>query len=102
VSLHPSTYEREFIVGPVHVVLWKTAPWGPDGPVSNDRQVTLECVHTDITGQIKSSEVINVQDIPKAIFALKQAYDYATKYGKVEAPSDINAGPLDVLPERIP
>lgn len=97
----PVTYEQEFTVGPVRVTLWKDPYWNRDPHSPEQYQWTLDRGYTDFTGQFRRSDVLKAEDIPKAILALKQAYDYITRQGKAQAESRFREPDIPI-PQRIP
>jgi len=67
--------EKEFKVGAVRAAIWANPRTASDGRSFSSHKVMLERVYKD-AGGFKSTNCLDVNDIPKAIVALKKAYEY--------------------------
>jgi len=67
--------EKEFKVGAVRAAIWANPRTASDGRSFSSHKVMLERVYKD-AGGFKSTSSLDVNDIPKAILALKKAYEY--------------------------
>ncbi|MBM3334785.1 hypothetical protein FJY63_09000 [Candidatus Sumerlaeota bacterium] len=67
--------EKEFKVGAVRAAIWANPRVASDGRSFNSHKVILERVYKDREG-FKSTDSLDPNDIPKAILALKKAYEY--------------------------
>jgi len=67
--------EKEFKVGAVRAAIWANPRVSSDGRSFNSHKVILERVYKDREG-FKSTDSLDANDIPKAILALKKAYEY--------------------------
>ena len=67
--------EKEFKVGAVRAAIWSNPRQTTDGRPFNSRKVILERTYKDGPG-FKSTGSLEINDVPKAILALKKAYDW--------------------------
>ena len=67
--------EKEFRVGAVRAAIWVNERVSPDGRMFNSHKVVIERTYKDTEG-FKSTDSLDVNDIPKAILALKRAYEW--------------------------
>lgn len=65
----------EFKVGAVRASIWKNARFDGTGRSFDSHKVLVERTYKDRDG-FKSTSSLDLNDIPKAILALKQAYEY--------------------------
>lgn len=70
--------EREFRVGAVRVTIWGNPRYGPDGKTWVSHRVAIDRGYKDHDGNWKKTDTLDTEDIPKAILALKRAYEYLT------------------------
>lgn len=70
--------EKEFRVGAVHVTVWANPRYGADGKTWTSHRVAIDRGYKDQQGQWKNTDTLETNDIPKAILALKRAYEYLT------------------------
>ena len=68
--------EKEFRVGSVRATVWANPRISTDGRAFESRKVIIERIYKDHVEGFKSTESLDVNDIPKAILALKKAYEY--------------------------
>ena len=68
--------EHEFKVGAVKASIWSNPRETRDGKLFNSHKVIVDRVYRDSGGEFKATSSLDVNDIPKAILALKKAYDY--------------------------
>ena len=94
--------EKEFKVGAVHVSIWSNPRQTGDGRMFNSQKITLERVYRENMGNFKSTNSLEINDIPKAILALKKAYEYLTFICQKPTTTE-NGYPRGFkAPERIP
>lgn len=67
--------EMEFKVGAVRAAVWVNARTGYDGRGFNSHKVIIDRTYKDNDG-FKSTGSLDINDIPKAILALKRAYEW--------------------------
>jgi len=94
--------EKEFKVGAVRVAVWSNSRQTKDGKLFNSPKVILERIYMDEGGSFKSTGSLDANDIPKAILALKQAYEYLMVTGKKQSQSPGEGQYAPKSPERIP
>lgn len=70
--------EKEFRVGAVRVAIWANPRYGADGKTWTGRRVAIDRGYKDHDGNWKKTDTLDTDDIPKAILALKRAYEYLT------------------------
>ena len=78
ISIKP---EAEFRVAGIRASLWANPRQGRNG-IYNTHRVIVERTYKDATGNFKTTPGLEVNDIPKAILALKKAYEYLTTNGQ--------------------
>lgn len=72
--------EKKFRVGAVAAAIWKRSHESKDGKKFETFQVSLDRIWLDQDGSYRSSGNFGINDIPKAILAMQQAYEFiATK-----------------------
>ena len=57
------------------------------------RKVVLEVRYRDKNGEWKSTKSLSINDLPKAIAALQQAYEYILSEASQRDPTSHNSGP---------
>lgn len=57
------------------------------------RNVVLERTYKDKEGQFQASKSFSMNDIPKAILVLQQAYQYIVEHGPAPEPSSVQNQP---------
>ena len=67
---------KTFRAGVVSAAVWRHTEAGRDGREMASWSVTLDKRYRDKEGIWKSSRSLNVNDIPKAVVALENAYSY--------------------------
>ena len=67
---------KEFKTGPVRVSIWAYPQHTAPGKTASGHRVVVDRGYRDVFGHWKNTDVLQVEDIPKAILALKRAYDY--------------------------
>ena len=72
----PTKPDREFKVGSVKASIWSNQRETRDGKLFNSHKIIVDRVYRDSNGEFKATNSFDVNDIPKAILALKKAYDY--------------------------
>ena len=70
--------EIDFKVGAVRVAVWKNTRLARNGRLFDSHKVVVERTYKDGQGNFKTAESLETNDIPKAILALKKAYEYLT------------------------
>ncbi|MBM3302567.1 MAG: hypothetical protein FJY85_21780 [Deltaproteobacteria bacterium] len=99
----PAKPEKEFKVGAVRAAIWANPRHGSDGKAFNSYKVILERTYRDNMGSFKTTPSLDINDIPKAILALKKAYEYLTITGGPQAETGENEEPWNFRSaERIP
>ena len=68
--------DQEFKVGSVKASVWSNPRETRDGKLFNSHKVIVDRIYRDAQGEFKATSSLDVNDIPKAILALKKAYDY--------------------------
>jgi len=63
-------------VGSVRAAIWKNQRQNENGNSFESVKVVLDRTYKDRSGNYSSTHSLDVNDIPKAIFALIKAYDY--------------------------
>ena len=72
--------EMKIRVGAVGASVWKRTHTTKDGRKFETRQVSLDRTYKDASGDWKTTNNYDVNDVPKAILALTRAYEHmATK-----------------------
>jgi hypothetical protein len=89
--------EREFRVGAVRVSIWANPRHGADGTTWTSHRIAMDRGYKDHDGNWKKTDTLETDDIPKAILALKRAYEYLTMGKGGHADGDEPA-PGKVLP----
>jgi hypothetical protein len=94
--------EKEFKVGAVRAAVWSNLRHTSNGKMFNSHKVIVDRVYKDNHGDFKTTNSLDTNDIPKAILALKKAFEYLTLRGPEKTGAKQEA--LDDLeePERIP
>lgn len=95
----PTKPEKEFRVGPVRVAIWTNPKTTKDGKTFNAHRVVVERRYRDRDGNWKSTEALDANDVPKAILALRKAYEWITT-PKPRRPEP--SAPLPSAPQRTP
>ena len=73
---HPMRPEQNFKVGAVRAAIWPTTIYNSDGTSFEKKKVVLDRRYKTKQGEWKSTSSLDVNDVPKAILALQQAYEY--------------------------
>ena len=68
--------EREFKVGGVRATVWANPRTDGKGEAYSSHRVILERVYRDSQGGWKTTGSLGPEDLPKAILALRQAYEH--------------------------
>ena len=63
-------------VGSVRAAIWKNQRQNENGNSFESVKVVLDRTYKDRSGNYSSTHSLDVNDIPKAIFALMKAYEY--------------------------
>ena len=93
--------EKEFRVGAVRAAIWVNPRMSFDGRSFNSHKVVIERTYKDAEG-FKSTDSLDVNDIPKAILALKQAYEYIVCHERQEERIETKANGGFIAPRRVP
>jgi len=83
----PAKPEKEFRVGAVRVAVWTNPRHAADGRIFNSHKIQVERTYKDVTGKFACTNSLDTNDIPKAILALKKAYEYLTIRDPTNQPS---------------
>ncbi len=70
----PQRPENEFKAGAVRASIWSNLRKTGDGNFFNSRKVVLERIYKDSQGNFKTTNSLDINDIPKAILVLQMAY----------------------------
>jgi len=92
--------EKEFRAGAVRAAIWTNPRFSPDGRSFNSHKVIIERTYKDAEG-FKSTGSLDTNDIPKAILALKQAYEYLVCHERQEERAEIKSAAF-IAPRRLP
>lgn len=68
--------EKNFKVGAVRAAIWPTTIVLKDGTSFDKKKVVVDRRYKDRNGEWKSTNSLDANDVPKAILALQQAYEY--------------------------
>ena len=68
--------ENEFKAGAVRASIWSKLRKTGNGNFFNSRKVVLERIYKDAQGNFKTTNSLDLNDIPKAILVLGKAYEY--------------------------
>ena len=68
--------EKNFKVGAVRAAVWPTTIVLKDGTSFEKKKVVVDRRYKDRNGEWKSTHSLDANDVPKAILALQQAYEY--------------------------
>ena len=68
--------EKNFRVGAVRAAVWPTTIVLKDGTSFDKKKVVVDRRYKDRSGEWKSTNSLDANDVPKAILALQQAYAY--------------------------
>ena len=99
ISIKP---EAEFKVGALRASVWSNPRQGRDGSTFNSHKVIVERTYKDMHGNFKNTPSLDVNDIPKAILALKKTYEYLM-VSKPQARSEVPDEAYAITPpNRIP
>ena len=93
---------KEFKVGAVRAAIWENPRYTRDGRSFTSHKVLVDRVYKDVQGSFKTTQSLDVSDIPKAILALKKAYEFCVvsiKKPNLEEKDD--AVPFQT-PDRLP
>ena len=77
--------EKNFKVGAVRAAVWKRTYDTRDGRQFDARRVVLDRSYRDGQGSWQNTNSYDLNDIPKAILALEQAYVYLSTKDNVES-----------------
>ena len=100
-SLTPTRPEKEFKVGAVRAAIWTNIRQAPGGQDFKSHKVLIERVYRDNQGNFQNTGSLDLNDIPKAILALKKAYEYLTLKDEKRSESEKPYPNLQVSP-RVP
>ena len=78
---------KEIRVGAVRAAIWSNQRHTGNGQTFNSQKVQLERIYKDASGNFASTGSLDVTDIPKAILALKKAYEFCVLDGTEPSPS---------------
>ena len=94
--------DQEFKVGSVKASVWSNRRETRDGKMFNSHKVIVDRVYRDPGGEFKATNSLDVNDIPKAILALKKAYDYLMTQRPAEGerpPRPVGSARTAVMPD---
>ena len=74
--------EKEVRAGAVRVAVWTNERRNRDGESFDSHRVQLERTYKDAQGNFKTTQSLELNDIPKAILALSKAYEFLTLKGE--------------------
>ena len=94
--------EREFRVGAVRVTVWGNPRYGADGKTWVSHRIAMDRGYKDHDGNWKKADTLETDDIPKAILALKRAYEYLTMNKPANAGDTPTPDAIPMAAERVP
>jgi hypothetical protein len=94
--------EKEIRVGAVRAAIWSNQYHTSSGSFFSSHKVTIERVYKDMHGNIKSTNSFDTNDLPKAILAMKKAFEYLTVKGKQARPTDFKSPEINTPEIRVP
>ena len=74
--VEPQRPENEFKAGAVRASIWSNLRKTGDGNFFNSRKVVLERIYKDSQGNFKTTNSLDINDIPKAMLVLQMAYKH--------------------------
>ena len=74
----PAKPEKEFAVGGIRVAIWSNPRIAQDGQAFDAHRIVIERTYKDPSGNFQKADTLSTNDIPKAILALKKAFEYLT------------------------
>ena len=89
--------EKNFKVGAVRAAVWKRTYDTRDGRTFDARKVVLERSYRDSQGSWQNTNSYDLNDVPKAILALEQAYAYLTTKDQVGERANASAEVVEEL-----
>ncbi|MFC1734752.1 hypothetical protein ACFL1X_01450 [Candidatus Hydrogenedentota bacterium] len=94
--------EKEFKIGAVRAAIWSNPRTRADGSSFNSYKVIVDRVYKDAQGGFQKTQSMDVHDVPKAILALKKAYEFMTM-GDTKTAAPIATQPISARVEaRVP
>ena len=94
--------EVEFKIGAVRAAIWANPRHTNNGKLFNSHKVLLERFYKDGQGNFQSTSSLDTNDIPKAILALKKAYEYLMTTGQKIENTTIDGTPTLKVRAQIP
>lgn len=94
--------EREFRVGGVRATIWKNQQVGSGGEAFDSHRVILERVYKDARGEWKTTGSLFAEDLPKAILALKKAYEHLVLHRDDKPGEPVSGSRPSVFGARVP
>ncbi|MBI4146525.1 hypothetical protein HY489_04260 [Candidatus Woesearchaeota archaeon] len=76
---------RRFTTGAISATVWKNSNVNRDGKVFETHTVSLQRRYADRSGQWQSTNSLRVNDLPKAMLVLDEAYKFLVLQSKEEA-----------------
>lgn len=74
--------EIKFSTGVISATIWKNIGNSKNGETTEFRTISLQRRYTDKTGEWKSTNNMRINDVPKAIVVLQQAYEHLVLRGQ--------------------
>jgi len=94
--------EKEFRMGAVRAAVWTNPRHLANGKSFESHRVILERTYKDAHGEFKTTPALELNDIPKAILALKRIYEYCLTRKNEVANVPGNGAQGQTVPNRIP
>ena len=99
----PARPDQEFRVGAVRVAVWINPRQTSNGKSFNSHKVVLERTYKDMHGDFKTTQSLELNDIPKAIIALKKMYEFClVRRSDTDAAAAAPGHTPRMVPNRIP
>jgi hypothetical protein len=94
--------ENEFRVGAVRAAVWTNPRHLANGKSFESHRIILERTYKDAQGEFKTTPALELNDVPKAILALKKIYEYCLTRKNGGANAFGNGAQSPMVPNRIP
>jgi len=97
----PTRPKKDFRVGSVRATIWANPRTTRTGESFVSHTIRLERTYRDPLGEFQKTDSLEVNDVPKAIIALRKAYEHLMTRSDSEGPVRA-VSPENLLPRRIP
>ena len=92
---------KEIKVGAIRAAIWENPRHTRDGRSFTSHKVLVDRVYKDVQGKFQTTQSLDVNDIPKALLALKKAYEYCLIIKKPGLAEENEPDPFQA-PTRLP